>query len=429
MNKRQAETQKAFVEDEAALIRKLKREYRAALEEINRRAAQLQTQINQLTEQAGTVNDPEELARLQSMIQAKVYQKQYQEALRTQINGVLDTMHVNNFTSISAYLQTCYENGYVGSMYDLHGQGIPLILPMEQPDVVRAVQLDTKLSQGLYARLGEDIAALKEKVRAEISRGISAGLSYQQIARSLAGHSRIGYNNAVRIARTEGHRIQCQSAFDAMGNAVDNGADVVKQWDSTLDGRTRPSHRMMDGEIAELKERFSNDLMYPGDSSGTPEEVCNCRCALLQRARWALDEDELNTLKERAQFFGLDKSENFADFKKKYLNAAEAVAKNGGRGIIKRKIKLNAGLQFFAESDIKKQESISLRRSIRKFEKRIAEHENKINNPQEYYSDWNNFDERYRDGLKRHWNKEIRNFHNSIQNRIDELKRRGEWDG
>jgi hypothetical protein len=52
----------------------------------------------------------------------------------------------------------------------------------------------------------------------------------------------------------------------------------------------------------------------------------------LQRARWALDQDELDSLKERAESFGLDETEQFNDFKKKYLNAVE----NGNlRDIIK----------------------------------------------------------------------------------------------
>ena len=50
---------------------------------------------------------------------------------------------------------------------------------------------------------------------------------------------------------------------------------------------------------------------------GDPAEDCNCRCALLQRARWALDETELDTLKERSEYFGLDKSKDFEDFKEK----------------------------------------------------------------------------------------------------------------
>ena len=44
---------------------------------------------------------------------------------------------------------------------------------------------------------------------------------------------------------------------------------------------------------------------------------------MLQRAKWALDEDELKTLKDRAEYFGLDKTDNFNDFKVKYLDATK----------------------------------------------------------------------------------------------------------
>jgi hypothetical protein len=60
--------------------------------------------------------------------------------------------------------------------------------------------------------------------------------------------------------------------------------------------------------------------MFPGDF-GDPAEDCNCRCASLTRARWGLDEDELQTLKDRAKFFGLDKISNFDDYKQTYLKA------------------------------------------------------------------------------------------------------------
>ena len=96
---------------------------------------------------------------------------------------------------------------------------------------------------------------------------------------------------------------------------------MVKQWDSTLDARTRDSHAQIDGEIKELDEKFSNGLMFPGDPNGAAAEVVNCRCALLQRAKWALDEDELQTLKDRAAYYGLDKTKEFDDFKSKYLKA------------------------------------------------------------------------------------------------------------
>ena len=68
---------------------------------------------------------------------------------------------------------------------------------------------------------------------------------------------------------------------------------------------------------------------------GDPTEDCNCRCVALTRARWELDASELQTLKDRANFFGLDKTDNFKDFEKKYLKAAETVEKAGKSGIIK----------------------------------------------------------------------------------------------
>ncbi len=97
----------------------------------------------------------------------------------------------------------------------------------------------------------------------------------------------------------------------------------MKQWDSTLDVDTRSTHRQLDGQIREVDEPFElngNTAMYPGDF-GKSEEDCNCRCVALTRAKWALDEDELKQLKERAEFFGLDKSNDFEDFEKKYLKA------------------------------------------------------------------------------------------------------------
>lgn len=327
MNKRQKLVQAQFLGNEEAVIERLDRAYKASLATIERRAKELQDQINALQGAFQAAEDAAQKAQLQSMIQSKVYQKQYQDALKKQINSILDNLQVEEFKTVSEYLQKCYEDGFIGTMFDLQGQGIPLCFPLDQEAMVRAVQLDSKISKGLYSRLGEDIALLKQKISAQVSRGIATGMSWQQVAQQLSAHTNIGYNNAVRIARTEGHRIQVQAGMDACHKAQERGADIVKQWDGALDNRTRPSHRKVDGEIRELDEPFSNGLMFPGDPSGGAAEVVNCRCALLQRAKWALDEDELDELKERAEFFGLDKADTFDEYKEKYLKAAEAEAK------------------------------------------------------------------------------------------------------
>ena len=88
--------------------------------------------------------------------------------------------------------------------------------------------------------------------------------------------------------------------------------------------------------------------------------------------------------------------------------------------------KLDENGKIKTERGIKKQSSDSLRKGIQTLENRISEHEDKVTNPYIDYPDWDDFPTEYQDGLIRHWNKEIRNFKKSIQNRRDELRRRGE---
>lgn len=312
MNDRQKEILQSQLNREKRTIEELKRVYAQASRDCEAKIRELSARTD--------------MENLQSII----YQKQYQEVLKKQIDNVLEQLHTNEFTTVQDYLVNCYNDGYLGVMYDLAGQGIPFIIPINQEQVVKALQTDSKISTSLYTRLGEDVKQLKTNIRAQLSRGIANGSSWNDIAVTIANNMKSdynkAYNNAIRITRTEGHRVQCQSAYDAQVKAKEKGADVVKQWDATLDGKTRPSHRMVDGEIKELDEPFSNGLMKPGDSGAPAEEVVNCRCALLQRARWALDEAELETLKERADYYGLDKTENFDEFKSKYLNAAQQEA-------------------------------------------------------------------------------------------------------
>lgn len=312
MNDRQKEILQSQLNREKRTIEELKRVYAQASRDCEAKIRELSARTD--------------MENLQSII----YQKQYQEVLKKQIDNVLEQLHTNEFTTVQDYLVNCYNDGYLGVMYDLAGQGIPFIIPINQEQVVKALQTDSKISTSLYTRLGEDVRQLKTNIRAQLSRGIANGSSWNDIAVTIADNMKSdynkAYNSAIRITRTEGHRIQCQSAYDAQVKAKEKGADIVKQWDATLDGKTRPSHRMVDGEIKELDEPFSNGLMKPGDSGAPAEEVVNCRCALLQRARWALDEAELETLKERAEFFELDKTDNFDEFKSKYLNAAQQEA-------------------------------------------------------------------------------------------------------
>lgn len=85
-------------------------------------------------------------------------------------------------------------------------------------------------------------------------------------------------------------------------------------------------------------------------------------------------------------------------------------------------------LQLFDEGNLKDQSVASLKRGIRTFTKRIAEHQYYIENPHSHCPDWERMKERDQRGQIRHWNKEIDNFKESICNMVKELEKRGEFD-
>jgi len=306
VNKRQIEVQKHCADREEKVIKDLKLAYGKA--------------------QCDCVNKIIDLSKRRDMenLQSIIWQKQYQEALNKQLESVLNTLESESFVTVADYLAECYEDGFWGTLYDLQGQGIPLMFPMNQEQALQAVQVDSKISQGLYRRMGEDIDLLKKSIRIELARGIANGSSWNEVAEKIARGMNSpfdrAYNRAVGIARTEGHRVQQESTLHCQQRAIEKGADMVKQWDSTLDSLTRPNHVTLNGQVRETDEPFEvagKKAMYPG-GFGDPSEDCNCRCCLLSRARSALSQEEYYTkwdgdkdelIKVHAETFGEFKQE------------------------------------------------------------------------------------------------------------------------
>ena len=85
---------------------------------------------------------------------------------------------------------------------------------------------------------------------------------------------------AIRSARTIVTGAENKGRQDSYARATADGIILQKEWIATNDGRTRHSHAMLDGAIVDQDKKFDNGLMYPGDPSGRPEEVYNCRCTV-----------------------------------------------------------------------------------------------------------------------------------------------------
>jgi len=312
---RQKEVIQYELDSEKAILKQLEKHYQTALNDIDRRIRILES--DELT-------------------QSRIYRLEYQKALRKQVEATLEKLHADEYATIQGFLSDSYTTGFVGAAYDMFGQGVPLIMPIDKNAAVKAVITDSKIDVSLYEALGVDTNKLKKSIVAEITRGLAGGLPHSEISRNLANAAKISLGRAKTIVRTEAHRIQEASAQDARVEAVKAGASVVKQWKAIMDGKVRHSHRLLDGQLVEVDKPFELDgmeAMHPGDF-GNAAMDCNCRCRATQRARIALGKQEYQKLQKRASFFGLMEEDSkefghekerivFSDFKKKYLKASE----------------------------------------------------------------------------------------------------------
>lgn len=269
MEKYHIEVEKAHLQLEKEAVNELRKSYEQALKDIQERVKYLQSD---------------------EALESKIRQLNYQKALETQITGVLDVLKTDNIITINKYLNEAYNNGFVGSLYCMQKEDIPLAFGIDEKKVLTSIS--KKIENMTFADREEtNMDDFKKKIKTEITRGIANGSKYSEIVRNLDNTTKEGVNSSYRICRTEMGRVSQEAKYNSMVKAKENGADIVKQWDSTMDGKTRESHAKIDGEVKELDENFSNGLMFPGDPTGGAAEVINCRCVMLERARWAVESE------------------------------------------------------------------------------------------------------------------------------------------
>lgn len=121
----------------------------------------------------------------------------------------------------------------------------------------------------------------KQHINSAITQGVLQGDSLPQISKRLQQVTDMDARAALRNARTMMTGAQNAGRLDAYTRAENMGIEVLKEWMATLDHHTRESHAKLDGEKVKLSEKFSNGLMFPGDSKGEPHEVYNCRCTMV----------------------------------------------------------------------------------------------------------------------------------------------------
>lgn len=345
--------------------------------------------------------------------------------LQSQIDSVMQKVYQQEQQVSTAFYESLAKDAYYRSIFEIQKRsGLAFSfahVSNKQIDRVLSMNWSGKhYSSRIWNNTGELAQTLKE----ELLVSLLTGRTERETAELVSDKFAAGAMQARRLVRTE----SCFVSGELTAKSYEECGIEKYRFLATLDLRTSKTCRDMDGKVFHVSER-QQGVNYP------PMHPW-CRSTTIS----TVSDDELKKMERRAYNPKTGKTEfvpgsmTYGEWYKKYVEGnaedGETVAKASDSGIIKKNgDTLKMELQLFAESDIKNQESGSLKRAIRKFEKRIQEHEGYLRDPEAHCRDWNNKMICEQEGLKRHWKKEIRNFNQAIQDRVDELKERGDYDG
>lgn len=157
----------------------------------------------------------------------------------------------------------------------------PSFTLLNQDTVLRLIKDSPAVLPKAKAKIAKNKQWNTPKLRSALTHAIVQGDSIPKLSKKV--EEICGSNKAIatRNARTMMTGARNAGTLAAYVRAEQNGMHIQKQWMAALDERTRVSHRHLDGEIKPVNEKFSNGLMHPGDTTGRPAEVYNCRCTMV----------------------------------------------------------------------------------------------------------------------------------------------------
>lgn len=125
-------------------------------------------------------------------------------------------------------------------------------------------------------------------IRQTVTQSVVKGVTYKEMASELKERFEGDYKKAIRVARTETHRVREQGTLDSARYAASKGVQMLKKWRNMKDSRVRKTskanHVQMDHKLIPVEDMFDlgggKQGIAPGNT-GYAEHDINCRCILV----------------------------------------------------------------------------------------------------------------------------------------------------
>lgn len=176
------------------------------------------------------------------------------------------------------------KQGYYGTWYALEGnENIQLDFPVLNESYIERLLEKKVAGKTLSKRLYDNRDQLAERVTTALFNGAVKGKGYAKVAKEIGELTEANYKQSLRIARTEGGRVQSSSKQKAYEEAKNKGISLQKRWLATLDKKTRHQHQQLDGHTVDVEEQFNfNGNLADGPRLfGIPGLDINCRCTTI----------------------------------------------------------------------------------------------------------------------------------------------------
>jgi hypothetical protein len=188
-----------------------------------------------------------------------------------------------DITNLEAAGVKLYTTGFDGYAWAYsQGYALPITGGAKVPLIAQAVYSDF-YGAAFDATVKKNLAAWPDDILATVTRALNQGKPYSAIAKDIVGSTDTAYFKALRVASTEGGRIQSQAYLDSLALLDEVGAEYGKMWISTIDDHTRESHIAMDGEMADEDGNFHltdpEDVMQAPRMGREAAQNIGCRCS------------------------------------------------------------------------------------------------------------------------------------------------------
>lgn len=200
-----------------------------------------------------------------------------------ELNQEVSTNYKDVAENIVKMLEKVFQEGYYLTAWGIETEARAMLAySAVSSDFILAAINNPISGLTLKERLEKQRGEIIYRIQQEVTQGLIKGETYKTMASRIKGALDMDATKAVRIVRTEAHRVQESAKHDSVAHAAKQGIIMMKQWNSLEDSRVRSSHTHLNNKRIPVDQEFKGHYgrgLSPGNFGVAAEDI-HCRCFL-----------------------------------------------------------------------------------------------------------------------------------------------------